>query len=120
MHLDPGNIADYLEDLAAADGDKEGPCAGVNTEEYLEDEDEGEKDEVEGVADEGRVVLHLAPGKGAGLEGTEGGVVEEGCVHVGGGGGVVHGDWLEQRKCGGRMEKGEKREEELSAGRWFR
>lgn len=42
VHLDPGDVAYYLEDLAATDGEEERPCAGVNTEEYLDDEDERE------------------------------------------------------------------------------
>lgn len=61
VHLNPGNVADYLEDLAAAYGDKERPCAGMNAEEQLDDEDEGEDEEVEGVTDEGGVIMHLGP-----------------------------------------------------------
>ena len=89
VHLDPGDVADYLEDLAAAGGEEERPCAGVDAEEQLDDEYEGEYEEVEGVADEGGVVAHMGPGEGAGAESAEGGVVVKGCVCVGGGG-VVH------------------------------
>lgn len=42
MHLDPGDVANHLEDLAAADGDEERPCAGIDAEEQLGDQYEGE------------------------------------------------------------------------------
>ena len=104
MHLDPGDVADYLEDFAAADGEEERPCAEVYAEVYLDEEQEGEYAEVESVSDEGGVIVHLSPGEGAGAEGTESGIVVEGCVCVEGGR-VAHVDWKVEREIGQRREK---------------
>ena len=52
MHLDSGDIADDFKDLATADCQEERPCARVDAQEQLDDEDEREDEEVESVADE--------------------------------------------------------------------
>ena len=105
MHLDPGDVANYLEDFAAADGEEERPCAEVYAEVHLDEEQEGEYAEVEGVSDEGGVIVHLSPGEGASTEGTESGIVVEGCVCVEGGR-VAHVGWEVERKKRAREGKG--------------
>ncbi len=57
----------------------------------MDDEDEGEYAEVNGVAGKGGVVLHRGPRGGAGVEGAEPGFIIEGCICVSGGG-IVHVD----------------------------
>ena len=75
MHLDSGDIADDFKDFATADGQEERPCARVDAQEQLDDEDEREDEEVESVADERGVVMYLGPGEGTCAKGAEGGVV---------------------------------------------
>ena len=77
MHLNPRDIADYLQNLPAAHGDEKGPYARMDAECQLNDKDERKDAQIERVACEGRVVLDLSPGGRAGLVGAEVGVVVE-------------------------------------------
>lgn len=77
VHLDSSDIANHLEDFAAEYGAQERPCAVSDSEEQLDDENEGEHGEIESIAGEGGVVLDLGPREGAGLDGAEPGFVVE-------------------------------------------
>ena len=66
MHLDSSDVANNFKDFPAKYGCEERPCAEVEAEVCLNDEDEGEDAEVESISNERRVVAYLGPGEGAG------------------------------------------------------
>ena len=83
MHLNSSDVANNLEDFPTKYGCEKRPCAEIETEVCLDDEDKGEDAEVESISNKRRVVAYLGQGEGAGGQGAELGIVEEGCVCVG-------------------------------------
>lgn len=68
VHLDAGDVAEDLEDLAADDAGEEGPGAVANAEGDLDDEDYGEDGEEDDVAGQGGDIVDGGKVEGAGAD----------------------------------------------------